>query len=137
LEVADNLRAAQESVKDPPENTILKKLLDGVRLTDKILHTTLAAHGIEKLEAKGQKYDPNLHEVLMQVSESEHDHGHVATVFRDGYKIKGRILRAAQVGTSHKPHHKKKHHEEGGQSATSEQTKSDQGQTQEGGNKSE
>ncbi len=56
----------------------------------------LRAEGLERIEAEGKVFDPMEHEALMQTGDGEGD-PHVAEVFRQGYKLKGSVLRPASV----------------------------------------
>ena len=57
---------------------------------------TLRAEGLERIEAQGKPFDPELHEALMQSGEGDGDPV-VADVLRPGYTLKGRVLRPAGV----------------------------------------
>lgn len=71
--------------------------VEGMKLTSKELKTTLEKHGIQEIEAKGKKFDPNHHEAMTQVPTDEADPETVIEVFRKGYLIHDRVLRPAQV----------------------------------------
>lgn len=51
----------------------------------------------------GEKFDPNLHDAVFVIPESEHKPDHVGMVMQSGWKIGDRILRAAKVGIVKKP----------------------------------
>lgn len=55
-------------------------------------------HGVEPMEAMGQKFDPNLHEALYQAPMEGKEAGTIFDVQQTGYTLKDRTLRAAQVG---------------------------------------
>lgn len=46
----------------------------------------------------GEKFDPNIHEAIFTLPESEHPNNHVGAVMQSGWKIGDRVLRAAKVG---------------------------------------
>lgn len=57
--------------------------------------------GLEPYAAKGDEFDPQIHEAVMQAPPAdESDVAVVAEVFRPGYRHAGRVLRAAQVSVS-------------------------------------
>ena len=56
----------------------------------------LKAEGLERIQAEGTPFDPELHEALMQTGDGEGD-PIVADVLRPGYTLKGRVLRPAGV----------------------------------------
>ena len=107
LEVADTLERAIEALAKLPHditdgNKHLASVLTGVKMSDSVLISTLAKHGIEKVTVTpGTKFDPNVHDALFNAPATEAaPDGTVATVVKHGYKIKDRVLRAAQVGVA-------------------------------------
>jgi molecular chaperone GrpE len=126
LDVADNMWRAEEAVPKPvrdalfgegegaadnaaaqldaPKATaLLKALLVGLRATDRGLHEVLKKQGIERYDPTGDAFDPNLHAAMFQVPDGKLEPGTVAAVHRRGYTIKGRVLRAAEVGVAKEP----------------------------------
>lgn len=57
---------------------------------------SLSMHGVREMECMGQKYDPYMHDVLMQ-QESDKPEGTIITIARKGYFFKDKVLRHAQV----------------------------------------
>jgi len=47
-------------------NDSLKNVYEGINMTNDSLLKTFAKHGLIKIEALGQKFDPNLHEAVFQ-----------------------------------------------------------------------
>jgi len=68
----------------------------GVELVYAKLVDALHAEGVERIEAEGVPFDPNEHEALMQTGEGDGE-PHVAEVFRQGYRLKGTVIRPASV----------------------------------------
>jgi molecular chaperone GrpE len=101
LAVADNLRRALSSVTPEAreKNAELKNVLIGVEATDRELMRVLESNGIRKIEALGQKFDPNFHEVMFE-AESDKPAGTVVQVIEQGYTIHDRLLRPARVGVA-------------------------------------
>lgn len=107
LEVADTLEKAIESFAsfseaDLRDNKMLASIHTGVKLSAKVLLKNMSKHGIEKMSVTpGTKFDPNLHDALVSTPPTEKaPHDHVSSVLKDGYMLKSRVLRAAQVGVS-------------------------------------
>ena len=92
LPVADNL----ERALDHAEEHDLRQVIEGVKLVQKLLETTLARHGVTGFSALGQPFDPNLHEALMQ-QESDAPPGTVVSEMSRGYKLNERLVRPAAV----------------------------------------
>jgi molecular chaperone GrpE len=97
--VADNMRRAVEAAAGITEGPG-KSLLEGVELTERELLKVLERHGVKKFDPKGAKFDPNLHQAMFEVPDSEVAPGSVAQVVQPGYMIGERVLRPAMVGVS-------------------------------------
>ncbi|MBI3419907.1 MAG: nucleotide exchange factor GrpE [Proteobacteria bacterium] len=98
LEVADNLHRAIAAVKpEMLDNPGVKALFTGVEATDRQLQSALERAGIKKIEPLGQKFDPNLHRVMIEVDAPDKEPGTVVQVMQPGYMIHDRLLREAMV----------------------------------------
>jgi molecular chaperone GrpE len=73
------------------------RLAKGVELVYAKLLDTLKAEGLERIEARGKPFDPELHEALLQSDGGQEGEAYVEDVLRTGYTLKGRILRPAGV----------------------------------------
>ncbi|MGE5478670.1 MAG: nucleotide exchange factor GrpE, partial [Bacteroidales bacterium] len=102
LSVADNLRRALDAV--PPAaregNDIANTLTVGVEMTERELLTTFERYGIRPIQAQGTRFDPNLHQAMMEVEDTTQPEGTVVMVMQQGYQIHDRLLRPALVGVS-------------------------------------
>jgi len=101
--VPDSLRKASESApagsldeQDP--RRVLVDLYSGLELTERSLLDMLKSHGVTEFDPTGEKFDPALHEALYQAPVPGKTPGTVLECQKRGYKIKNRVLRAAQVG---------------------------------------
>lgn len=101
LSVADNLRRALSAITpEQRENSAeLKNIYTGVEATERELLGLFERNSIRKIEPLGQKFDPNLHEVLFEVDGGK-EPGTVMQVIEPGYTIHDRLLRPARVGVS-------------------------------------
>lgn len=70
-------------------------MLDGVKMTLKLLMEAAGKLGLEEVPALGEKFDPELHNAVMRAEEGEP--GTVLEVFEKGYRARGRIIRYAMV----------------------------------------
>jgi molecular chaperone GrpE len=103
LGVVDNLRRALDAIPaDARENEAVKTVVTGVEMTERELSNVLQRHGIKRIEAKGQKLDPNLHQAMIEVEDGEAEPGTVVQELQAGYVIKDRLLRPALVSVSKK-----------------------------------
>lgn len=102
LSVADNLRRALQAVTPEQREKIpeLKNVLIGVEATERELLRIFENNGIKKVEPLGQKFDPNLHEVIFETEMADKPAGCVIQVVESGYTIHERLLRPARVGVA-------------------------------------
>lgn len=103
LSVADNLGRALEAM--PPEtresaNEAVKNLVSGVEVTEREMHNVLERHGIVRFDPQGDRFDPNFHQAMFEVEDTEVASGTVVQVMQTGYRIGERVLRPAMVGVS-------------------------------------
>lgn len=103
LAVSDNLRRALDSVPvDAMESgeAGLKALVEGVDMTERAMLSALERHGVRKMEAEGQKFDPNFHQAMFEVPNPNVPNNTVVQVVQAGYVIGERVLRPAMVGVA-------------------------------------
>jgi molecular chaperone GrpE len=100
LAVADNMHRALETLG--PElraqaDAKLTALIEGVELTERELMKVLEKNGVTKFSPQGEKFDPNVHQAMYEVQDSNVPPGHVAQVIQAGYMLGDRVLRPALV----------------------------------------
>jgi len=93
LEVLDEFELALMAAEQRPD---FDRFLHGVELVYAKLVETLRAEGLQRIEAEGKAFDPSQHEALMQSGEGDGEPV-VADVLRQGYSLRGRVLRPAGV----------------------------------------
>jgi len=101
LAVADNMERALKALDDEiraKADAGVKALLDGVELTERELIKVMEKHGVRRLEPAGQKFDPNLHQAMLEIPDPSVPSGTVVQVMQPGYTIGERVLRPALVG---------------------------------------
>jgi molecular chaperone GrpE len=106
LGVSDNIRRALEATGaewKAGADAAGQALVDGVELTERELLKVLEKHGVKKLEPKGQKFDPNLHQAMFELEDASVPPGTVVQVLQAGFTIGDRILRPALVGVAKAP----------------------------------
>ncbi|KAF4970925.1 hypothetical protein FSARC_2121 [Fusarium sarcochroum] len=85
--------------KDRPEHLEdLANLYEGLKMTEDILMNTLKKHGLERLSPEGEKFNPNEQEATFMTPQPDKEDGTVFFVQQKGFKLNGRVLRAAKVG---------------------------------------
>lgn len=100
LPVFDNLERAADHAKGATE---MSALIDGIDLVIKQFVDTLAKVGVEKLDARGQAFDPSVHEAIQQLETDEVPPGSVAYQVQPGYKMGGRLVRPCMVVVAKAP----------------------------------
>ncbi len=103
LSVADNLgRALQALPEEERERAgeVEKNLIAGVEVTERELLNVFQRHGIRRIEAVGQKFDPNFHQAMFEVPTSEKPPGTVMQELQSGYAVGERCLRPSLVGVA-------------------------------------
>jgi molecular chaperone GrpE len=70
---------------------------DGVELIYRKLLSILEAEGVMRMEAEGQKFDPNFHEAIAQEPVEGVECGTVIAVIRNGYMLGDQVIRPAMV----------------------------------------
>jgi len=75
----------------------LESLIEGARLIRQKLFENLKRRGLEEIDAVGEKFNPELHEALMQLPSAEMEPETVIEVHEKGYKLGGKLLRPCRV----------------------------------------
>lgn len=72
-------------------------MLEGTQMTHKLLLDTAAKHGVEPIDPVGEAFDPQEHQAMSMVESADHEPNTVMAVMQKGYKLEGRVIRAAMV----------------------------------------
>ncbi|MCS7080660.1 MAG: nucleotide exchange factor GrpE [Chloracidobacterium sp.] len=72
-------------------------LLTGLAAMQRLLIQALQRHDIERIEAVGQPFDPELHEAVETAVVAAEQDGRVVAQSRAGYRLSGRLIRPALV----------------------------------------
>ncbi|MEE2991135.1 MAG: nucleotide exchange factor GrpE [Planctomycetota bacterium] len=94
LNVTDNLTRAIEAAVEAGES---EQLVSGVQMVAEQLAMILSQYDCLMIDAKGQEFDPNLHEAIGQVPSQDHPPGTVIQVTQAGYRMHDRVVRPSQV----------------------------------------
>jgi len=98
LAVADNLERAIEFTEgDSADVTAIK---EGVEMTLKGLLDVFARFNIEALSPHGEPFDPQVHQAMSMVENTEVEPNTVIAVMQKGYLLNGRLIRPAMVMVS-------------------------------------
>ncbi|MGN6814554.1 MAG: nucleotide exchange factor GrpE [Solirubrobacterales bacterium] len=94
IDAVDNLERALEAADSD------KGLVAGVEMVLSGLRETLKRHGVEAVDPKGEKFDPNLHEALSTQPVDGAEPGVVVEVMQKGYRMDEQLIRPARVVVS-------------------------------------
>ena len=93
LPVIDNLERAIAA----SQNSADESLRSGVEMVYRQLCEAFEKRGITAIDRKGEKFDPNLENAVMQGAPEDGEPGTVCEVFQKGYQMEGMVLRHAMV----------------------------------------
>ena len=103
LSPGDNLERALSAINQEEEHPqSIKNLIEGLLMVKKELSTALEKNGITKIESLDKKFDPNLHQAMMEIENNDLEEGIVVQEIQTGYMMHDRLLRPAMVGVSKK-----------------------------------
>jgi molecular chaperone GrpE len=97
LPVLDDLERAIEAAGLDPEGDSPDGLAHGVLLVFRALREALARNGIEPLDPRGEKFDPQWHEALSTQEADGAEPGTVLEVMQKGYRFGEQLVRPARV----------------------------------------
>jgi molecular chaperone GrpE len=95
IDAVDNLERALEAADGEGEG-----LRSGVEMVLSGLRETLTRNGIEVVDPKGEKFDPNQHEALSTMPVEGAESGTVVEVMQKGYRLEDHLVRPARVVVS-------------------------------------
>ena len=103
LPVADSLEKAIESAEQASSGDAENAIAEGVRLCHKLLIDVMARENVEVIDPIGEPFDPNEHQAMSMVENPNMEPNSVFAVVQKGYKLNGRLVRAAMVMVTKAP----------------------------------
>ncbi len=95
LDVLDDL---DRLVASDAESTSLPSLREGLSAVDRKLWKQLQDAGVERIDPRGEAFDPTLHEAVSTTPPPDPSLDHkVSATFQSGYRFKGNLVRPARV----------------------------------------
>ena len=95
--VMDNFERAKKSLENCEDYTKYKEAFE---LLQKQVEDELTKLGMEKIDAEGKEFDPNLHEAVMQTPSDEQPEHTILQELQKGYKLGDKVLRPAMVNVA-------------------------------------
>ncbi len=87
----------ERALRESREPEALERWTAGVELIYQKCVGLLREEGVEPIQARGQAFDPALHEALSYESSRDHHDGEIIDVVRPGYRLGETVLRPALV----------------------------------------
>jgi molecular chaperone GrpE len=103
LSLIDNLNRSKqilESDEDLKNTEALKKTLEHLKIIDKDLISIFTKNNIKPIDCLNKKLDPNLHQAMIEIEDSQKEPGTIVQEIQRGFTIKDRLLRPSLVGVS-------------------------------------
>ncbi len=75
----------------------LETFVKGVQIIYEQMLDILKSYGLEPINALGEKFDPSLHEAMLQKTDPEKENNIVLQEFQKGYKLNDRVIRPSKV----------------------------------------
>ncbi len=114
LNLIDNLERSKstiekdESIKNSED---LKKIINHLEIIYKDMISIFKKNNIYPIESIGKKLDPNLHQAMMEIEDSDNENGVILQEIQKGFMIKDRLLRPSLVAVSKKVEKKEENKE--------------------------
>ena len=103
LAILDNLHRAKEAIINDSvlkNNKDLDKFIENITIIEKDLISIFEKNRIKKIETKNKKFDPNLHQAMSEVENTEVNPGIIIQEIQAGYMLGERLLRPALVSVA-------------------------------------
>lgn len=97
LPILDNFDITEKRIPDSLKND---ENVKGLLLIKNQTLDFLKNQGVEEIKSIGEKFNPNLHEVVEEITESQEEPGIIIEETQKGYKINGELLRPTRVKIS-------------------------------------
>jgi molecular chaperone GrpE len=100
LPILDSLDRALHQASDLSARNNFEAFQQGLELIHTQILGCLERHGVVKIAAKGEEFDPDKHQALMQVETPGMEGNRVVDEYESGYTLHGRLLRPSKVSVS-------------------------------------
>jgi len=101
LEIADTFQRASADFEEN-SNLKLDSVLEGFRVVKDQFISVLKNEGVEKIKAKGEKFDPHFHEVILVHNDEKLEENTIIKEVQTGYLFKSKVIRPTKVIISKK-----------------------------------
>jgi len=105
LSLLDNLQRAQTSIKNDESlknSKDFEKFLKNIEIIEKDLVSIFEKNNIKKIKCLKEKFDPNLHQAMLEIENDSEEPGTIMQEIQPGYMFGERLLRPSFVAISKK-----------------------------------
>ena len=95
INVYENLERALDTARKK-DDTMAK----GLEMIYSDLKAALEKHGLKPIKSVGEKFDPYLHEAVLQSVDNGHEEDTILEEFQRGYTLNMKVIRYAKVKVS-------------------------------------
>ena len=105
LNLTDNLERSKSSIinDESLEKNNKDKIIEHLDIIYKDILSIFKKNQIDEISALGEKLDPNKHQAMLEIEDSEKEQGTIVQEIQKGFTLKGTLLRPSLVGVSKKP----------------------------------
>ncbi len=97
LPSVDNFEHALSHASTAGGEEAMDNIIKGIQLVFDHMLDALKTHGVKRIDALGNPFDPNLHEAMMRRSEPDKEDNTVLEVYQAGYMVNDQVLRPSKV----------------------------------------
>ena len=95
IPVLDSMEMGMDAASK--EDASAESIKEGLDMTFKQFLDVMQKFDVARVDPKGEKFDPQLHEAMTMVPSPDHESNTVMEVFQKGYTLNERLVRAARV----------------------------------------
>lgn len=79
------------------EGDAAQNFANGMKMVYDQFKAALEKEGVEEIPAKGEAFDPHMHQAIMQVEDENYESNVVVEELQKGYRLKDRVIRPSMV----------------------------------------
>jgi molecular chaperone GrpE len=98
VDVYENLERALEIARKSGD----QKMTKGIEMVYGQMKSVFEKYGLKPIQAAGKKFDPHLHEAMLQEKSQDVDEDTVLEEYQRGYTLNSKVIRCAKVKVSRK-----------------------------------
>jgi molecular chaperone GrpE len=99
LGILDNFERALANVESAPS---LASFVQGIQMIHKQMLDVLQKEGVMEINARGESFDPSLHQAVAMIEDNELPDETVVEELQKGYRLKDKVIRPSMVRVSKK-----------------------------------